>query len=90
VVTVQEADLRAAQDPNILEWAAAERRVLLTHDVNTVTKYAWARVREGLSMPGVIAAPSKESVGAVVEDLLLVVAIHEPGDLEGQILYLPL
>jgi hypothetical protein len=29
-------------------------------------------------------------VGPVVEDLVLVVATSEPGDLEGQILYLPL
>jgi hypothetical protein len=90
LVTVQAANLRAAQDPYILEWAAAERRVLLTHDVNTVTRYAWARIREGLSMPGVIAVPSAAPIGAVVEDLVLVLAIYEGGDLEGQILYLPL
>jgi hypothetical protein len=90
VVTVQQAALRSTQDPEILAWAAGEGRVLLTHDVNTLTKHAWDRVQKGLGMPGVLAIPSEAPIGAVVKDLVLVLAVHEPGDLEGQILYLPL
>lgn len=90
VVTIQQAALRGMPDPGILEWIAEDRRVLLTHDVNTVTKHAWDRVREGLPMPGVVAVPSEAPIGVVVDDLVLVATVHEPGDLEGEILYLPL
>jgi hypothetical protein len=34
-------------DPDVLEWAAREGRILLTHDVNTMLGHAWDRVRLG-------------------------------------------
>ena len=54
IVRVQDAGLRHAPDPIVLEWTAQEERVLLTHDRNTVTKYAYERVIAGKPMPGVI------------------------------------
>jgi len=33
IVRVQDARLESADDPTVLEWAATEGRVLLTHDV---------------------------------------------------------
>jgi len=37
LIKVQDAGLSGADDPAILEWAAQENRVLLTHDVTTMT-----------------------------------------------------
>ncbi len=37
LVRVQDAGLRSAADAEILEWAAHAGRVLLTHDVSTMT-----------------------------------------------------
>lgn len=90
VVTLRQIGLDRAEDPEVLEWAASEGRPLLTHDVSTVTRYAWERVREGLAMSGVIAVASTEPIGPVIEDLVLAVATSEPGDLENQVIYLPL
>lgn len=39
-VRVQDAGLSGVDDAAVLEWAARERRVLLTHDVTTITRYA--------------------------------------------------
>jgi hypothetical protein len=33
IVRVQDAGLSGADDPDVLEWAAQQRRVLFTHDV---------------------------------------------------------
>ena len=44
IVRVQEAGLSGAVDPDVLEWAAREGRVLLTHDVATMTRHAYERV----------------------------------------------
>lgn len=53
IVRVQDVGLSGAGDPTILEWAAQEGRVLLTHDVSTLTRYAYERVEAGKHMPGV-------------------------------------
>jgi hypothetical protein len=37
IVRVQDAGLAMADDPTVLEWAAQMWRVLLTHDVATIT-----------------------------------------------------
>ena len=47
LVTVQEAGLSGADDPTVLAWAATEGRVLFTHDVSTMTRYARERVEAG-------------------------------------------
>ncbi len=39
-VIVQETELRSSGDPALLAWAAEQRRVVVTHDVNTIPKYA--------------------------------------------------
>ena len=44
IVRIQDAGLTGADDPTVLEWAARENRVLLTHDVATMTRYAYERL----------------------------------------------
>lgn len=51
IVRVQDVGLSGADDPAILEWATREQRVLLTHDVSTITRYAYERIQASLS-PG--------------------------------------
>jgi hypothetical protein len=62
---------------------------LLTHDVATITRYAYERMTEGKTMPGVIEVTSDASIGRVIEDLLLLLSCSLDGELEGQIQYLP-
>jgi len=40
IIRVQDAGLSGVADPEVLEWAAQEVRVLLTHDVSTMTRHA--------------------------------------------------
>jgi len=90
IVRVQDAGLEGADDPIVLEWAANEGRVLLTHDVNTVTAFAYERVAQGLPMPGVFEVSLKVPVGVAIEELLLLAECSVEGEWEGQINYLPL
>jgi hypothetical protein len=73
-----------------LQWAAEQRCVLVTHDVQTVMRFAYVRVEAGLPMSGVIEVISSAPIGSLVEELALVVECYEDGDLEGQVIYLPL
>jgi len=90
IVRVQDVGLSGAGDPAILEWAAQEGRVLLTHDASTVTKYAYERVRAGRSMPGVFEASRDVPIGRAIEDILLLADYSLDGEWEGQVRYLPL
>jgi hypothetical protein len=90
LVRVQDAGLSGAGDPEVLEWAAQEERVLLTHDVSTVTHHAYERVRTGKRMPGVFEVSPGLPVGVAIEDILLLVDYSMEGEWEGQVRYLPL
>jgi predicted nuclease of predicted toxin-antitoxin system len=41
IIRVQDAGLSGADDAAVLAWAAQQDRVLLTHDVSTITAYAY-------------------------------------------------
>jgi len=90
IVRVQDVGLSGADDPDVLDWAARERRVLLTHDANTVTAHAYQRVRAGQIMAGVIEVRSGASIGQVIEDILLLLQCTVEADWESQIWYVPL
>lgn len=90
IVRVQDVGLSGADDPTVLEWAAQEERVLLTHDVSTITHYAYERVRAGESMPGVFEVSRGVPIGRAIEDILLLVDYSLDGEWEGQVYYLPL
>ena len=74
-------------DPEVLEWAAAEGRVLLTHDINTMVGHAWERVRLGLTMPGVVVVSRQLRMGAAIEQLEVLAVASQAGEWEAQVLY---
>jgi hypothetical protein len=90
IVRVQDVGLSNAEDDVILEWAAKEGRLLVTHDVTTVTNFAYERVRAARPMPGVIEVDDDLPIGQAIEELLLIVEYSEKGEWEGHVLYVPL
>lgn len=90
IVRIQDAGLYSADDPSILEWAAREDRVLLTHDVSTITRHAYERVQNGLPMPGVFEVNYATPLGIIIEDILIVAECSLDNEWEGQVRYLPL
>lgn len=90
IVRVQDIGLSAADDPSILEWAARFGRAVLTHDVATMTRYAYDRVREGKPMPGVFEVGRHVPMGVVIEEVVLLAECSLDGEWEGQVRYLPL
>ena len=90
VVRVQDAGLVGSGDAEVLEWAAREGRVLLTHDVTTMKRYADERAGAGLPMPGVVEVSQQVPIGQAIEDILLLAECSLEGEWEGQIIFLPL
>lgn len=90
LVRVQDTELAAADDPEVLAWAAQEGRAVLTHDVGTMTAAAWDRVRSGLPMLGVIEVSTQQPIGKMIEEIRLLLLASRPEEVEGQVLFLPL
>ncbi len=90
LVRLQDLGMTGTDDEGVLDWAAEADRVLLTHDVSTITLYAYQRLRAGKAMPGVIEVSPEMSIGDAIEDLLLLATAGSPLDVDSQILYLPL
>lgn len=90
IVRIQDAGLSGADDRTVLEWAAQEGRILLTHDVTTMTRYAYERIQEGKRMPGIFEVSRRVPVATAIEDILLIAECSLEGEWEGQIYYLPL
>ena len=51
--SAKDVGLSGAKDPTLLEWAAQRGCIILTHDVSTMTAFAYERVRSAQRMPGV-------------------------------------
>ena len=90
IVRVQDAGLIGSADAEVLEWAAAEGRVLLTHDVTTMALHVYDRVARGLLMPGVFEVSQRVPIRRTIEDILLLAECSLEDEWEGQIRFLPL
>jgi hypothetical protein len=90
IVRVQDVGLSGAPDEAVLEWAAGEHRIVVTHDVTTMTRHAAERCQTGRSMPGLVQVPRSVPVARAADDLLLLAEASQDGEWEGQVLFLPL
>jgi hypothetical protein len=90
IVRVQDVDLSGADDPTVLAWADQEGRIVLTHDVATMTTFAYQRIQAGLSMPGLFEVSRRVSVGLAIEEIILIAECSIEGEWEGQVRFLPL
>lgn len=67
LIRVQDVGLMQTPDPDILEWAAQNNRILLSRDRRTLSVFAWDRVALGLLMPGVFLLRRNTSTGAAID-----------------------
>lgn len=88
-ITAREAALERQSDPQILAWAAAQNRVVLTHDRNTMTRYAYDRVRNAEPMAGVFIVPRDMPVGSVIAELHLLIECSMEGEWDQMVVFLP-
>ena len=90
IVRVQDVDLSGANDPTVLAWAAEKGRIVLTHDVATMTTFAYQRIQAELFMPGLFEVSRRVPVGLAIEEIILIAECSIEGEWEGQVRFLPL
>jgi len=68
ILRVQDVGLRKRPDTEVLEWAAKEGRILLTHDADTMIEFAKNRLAAGLAMPGIVEIPQTLPIGEAIAE----------------------
>ena len=91
LVRTQDALPEGTPDPEVLAWAAAQDRVLITNDRNTMVGFAYRRVAAGEPVPGLIVTTNEQSVGSAIADILLLAEYMPEDELKDQVaVFLPL
>ncbi len=90
IVRVQDVGLSGADDLSVLQWAGDQGRIVVTHDISTLAKHAFARVASRQPMPGVFEVKSVAPIGQTIDDLILLAECSFDGEREGQVRFLPL
>jgi predicted nuclease of predicted toxin-antitoxin system len=90
ILRVQDVGLRTVGDPEILQWAAEEGRILISHDLKTIPRFAGDRLTAGLPMPGVILLRSSLSIAQAIDEIAAIAVASDAEEWNNQIAYLPL
>jgi len=90
VVRVQDVDLMATPDADILAWAASEGRIVLTHDRDTMPYFAYCRVKAGQPVPGVFLVSDQAPIGQLIDDILLADDCLTPEECRDFVRFFPL
>jgi predicted nuclease of predicted toxin-antitoxin system len=90
LVRVQDVGLQEIDDPTILDWAATNDRIVLTHDRSTMPDFAYDRLLRGEAMPDLFVISNKMQIGQAIDELLILANCSEKDEWKGVVLYLPL
>ena len=90
LVRAQDALPEGTPDPEVLAWAAAENRILISNDRNTMVGFAYQRVAAGEPIPGLIVTTNEQSIGSAIVDILLSAECMPEEEMKNQIVvFLP-
>jgi hypothetical protein len=84
-----DSNLEGVTDPELLERAVAEDRILVTHDRRTMLAHFRARLEAGKPSPGLFVVSQGAPLGPVVSAIVLVWAASELSEWQGQVHHLP-
>ena len=84
------AKLQGVSDPGVLAIAAAQGRILITHDFRTMPKHFGEFLAAGNQSPGVFLVKQHTPLASIIEDLVLVWTASDPEDWIDRILEIPL
>jgi hypothetical protein len=84
-----DGELEGVPDTEVLEIAANQGRILITHDRRTMLDHFRRRLEEGKSSPGVFLVSQFAPLGPVVEALVMVWAASDAAEWRNQVHHLP-
>jgi predicted nuclease of predicted toxin-antitoxin system len=87
--TATQAGLSGVRDEQVLEIAARENRVLVSHDWETMP-YHFAEFVTARTSPGVLIVPQKLGVNRSIEELIMIWSVSEAEEYVNSIRRIPL
>lgn len=90
IVRAMDVGLGGRDDDVLLNWAAVNHRITVSHDKSTMINAAKLRVAAGLAMTGLIIIPQSLGIGKAIADLRFVAEICSPEEMNGVTVWLPL
>lgn len=88
-VRTRERGWRNLPDPELLERAAGEGRILVTHDKSTMRDFAFERVMTGLPMSGVFVLRPSASLASVIDALAIVCGASDADEWRDDVHWVP-
>lgn len=88
--TVQHLGMSGATDPEILEFADRTGWIVVSHDVNTMTRAAEERLASGDGISGLLLIPQERVSREIIDDLILIALASEAEEWRNLIQFLPL
>jgi len=88
-VTTQELSKEREEDSELIDWATKENRVILTHDINTFPKFAYAKIAKGEKTVGVLIVPQDMPIGEAINELEIIITCSLENEFENRVEYLP-
>lgn len=85
-----EVGLARQPDPLVLEYAAQNRLVVVTHDVRTMIAFANERLAKRELMPGLFLVSQEASPREIADSLTFIWATTSAEEWYGQIVFLPI
>ena len=89
-VTAFEIGLSQAPDSELLAWADAAERIIVTHDRKTMPSFAVRRMKEAKRIFGVFVVPRRLQIVDVINDLEIMVMCSHEYEWVNVVRYLPL
>ena len=89
-ISVRSSGMTGFSDDWVLEYAANEGRIVITHDIQTMPAHATNRIRNNLDLPGLIVVPDTLDIATAVNDLEVLIACATEDELQNRIYFLPI
>ena len=88
--TAEAAGLAGALDPEVIEQASREDRILVSHDKRTMTVHFAQFLATGSDSPGLFLVTQQTSLADAINDLVLIWHASEPEEWRNRFVYVPL
>jgi hypothetical protein len=89
-LSANDADLEGMPDPEVLALAAAQDRILVSHDFQTMPRHFGDFLQAGNSSPGVLLVLQRLPIGEAIEELVLIWGASAADEWQNRILKIPL
>lgn len=90
IIRIQDTEMYKSPDHRLLAWLAKEGHLLLTHDVRTMPRFVYERVRAEQPVLGVIEVHKDLPIGVAIDELEIAIGAGTPEDFENQVKYIPI